>query len=149
MQSKATKTFASGLADAKRSVESATAQLNVIKTNRKPIGKVLRALEKVTLANDRMYLMVSNNQPHIYIGMYNLESFKADRLANVLGYLSETMDNMKSEDWPQSLNRDYRFTSSTHSVTVSAYVRDDSPTCRKVVVGSELRTVEKYEIVCD
>jgi len=149
MQSKATKTFASGLADAKRSVESATAQLNVIKTNRKPIGKVLRALEKVTLANERMYLMVSNNQPHIYIGMYNLESFKDDRLANVLGYLSETMDNMKSEDWPQSLNRDYRFTSSTHSVTVSAYVRDDSPTCRKVVVGSELRTVEKFEIVCD
>jgi len=149
MQSKATKAFASGLADAKRSVESATAQLNVIKTNRKPIGKVLRALEKVTLANDRIYLMVSNNQPHIYIGMYNLESFKDDRLANVLGYLSETMDNMKSEDWPQSLNRDYRFTSSTHSVTVSAYVRDDSPTCRKVVVGSELRTVEKFEIVCD
>ena len=149
MQSKATKTFASGLADAKRSVESATAQLNVIKTNRKPIGKVLRALEKVTLANERMYLMVSNNLPHIYIGMYNLESFKDDRLANVLGYLSETMDNMKSEDWPQSLNRDYRFTSSTHSVTVSAYVRDDSPTCRKVVVGSELRTVEKFEIVCD
>ena len=149
MQSKATKAFASGLADAKRSVESATAQLNVIKTNRKPIGKVLRALEKVTLANERMYLMVSNNQPHIYIGMYNLESFKDDRLANVLGYLSETMDNMKSEDWPQSLNRDYRFTSSTHSVTVSAYVRDDSPTCRKVVVGSELRTVEKFEIVCD
>jgi hypothetical protein len=149
MQSKATKAFASGLADAKRSVESATAQLNVIKTNRKPIGKVLRALEKVTLANDRMYLMVSNNQPYIYISMYNLESFKDDRLANVLGYLSETMDNMKSEDWPQSLNRDYRFTSSTHSVTVSAYVRDDSPTCRKVVVGSELRTVEKYEIVCD
>jgi len=149
MQSKATMAFASGLADAKRSVESATAQLNVIKTNRKPIGKVLRALEKVTLSSERMYLMVSNNQPHIYIGMYNLESFKDDRLANVLGYLSETMDNMKSEDWPQSLNRDYRFTSSTHSVTVSAYVRDDSPTCRKVVVGSELRTVEKYEIVCD
>ena len=149
MQSKATKAFASGLDDAKYSVANATRQLNILKTNRKPIGKVLRALEKVTLANDRMYLMVSNNQPHIYIGMYNLESFKADRLANVLGYLSETMDNMKSEDWPQSLNRDYRFTSSTHSVTVSAYVRDDSPTCRKVVVGSELRTVEKYEIVCD
>ena len=149
MQSKATKAFASGLDDAKHSVANATRQLNILKTNRKPIGKVLRALEKVTLANDRIYLMVSNNQPHIYIGMYNLESFKDDRLANVLGYLSETMDNMKSEDWPQSLNRDYRFTSSTHSVTVSAYVRDDSPTCRKVVVGSELRTVEKFEIVCD
>jgi len=149
MQSKATKTFASGLADAKRSVESATAQFNILKTNRKPIGKVLRALEKVTLANDRIYLMVSNNQPHIYIGLYNLESFKDDRLANVLGHLTETMDDMKTEDWAQSLNRDYRFTSSTHSVTISAYVRDDSPTCRKVVVGSELRTVEKYEIVCD
>ena len=88
MQSKATKALASGLDDAKHSVANATRQLNILKTNRKPIGKVLRALEKVTLANDRMYLMVSNNQPHIYIGMYNLESFKDDRLANVLGYLS-------------------------------------------------------------
>jgi hypothetical protein len=149
MQSKATKAFASGLDDAKYSVANATKQLNILKTNRKPIGKVLRALEKLIIANDRMHLMVTNNQPHVYIAMYNLESFKDDRLANVLGYLSETMDDMKTEDWARSVNRDYRFNSSTHSVCISAYVRDDSPTCRKVLVGTELQTVEKYEIVCD
>jgi hypothetical protein len=149
MQSKATMAFASGLAGAKRSVEYATAQLNVLKVNRKLIGKVTRTLGKLMSEGDWINVGVNSNLPYIYISMYDLESFKHDRLAKVLGYLSETMDNMESEDWAHSINRDYRFTSSTHGVTVSAYVRDDSPTCRKVLVGTELKTVEKFEIVCD
>ena len=149
MQSKATLAYASGLAGAKRSVEFATAQLNVIKTNRKLIGKVTRALGKLLNGRDWLGVTVNSNLPHVYIAMYDLESFKDDRLAGALGYLSETMDNMESEDWARSVNRDYRFKSSTHSVTISAYVRDDSPTCRRVLVGTELQTVEKFEIVCD
>jgi hypothetical protein len=149
MQSKATMAFASGLAGAKRSVENATAQLNVLKANRKLIGKVTRALGKLINASDWMIVAVNSNLPHVYIAMYDLESFKDDRLSEVLGYLSETMDDMKTEDWARSVNRDYRFKSSTHSVTISAYVRDDSPTCRRVLVGTELQTVEKFEIVCD
>jgi hypothetical protein len=149
MQSKATIAFASGLADAKWSVKMANEKLNIIKVNRKMIGKVMRSIEKLIDPNDRMYLMTNNNLPHVYINMRGLESFKDDKLMMVLGYLSETMDNMKTEDWAASVNRDYRFTSSTHSVVISAYVRDDSPTCRKVLVGTELQTVEKFEIVCD
>jgi len=128
MQSKATLAYASGLAGAKRSVEFATAQLNILKINRKLIGKVTRALSKIMDEDDSVSVGVSTRDlPHMYIGMYDLESFKEDRLTKVLGYLTETMDDMKTEDWPRSVNRDFRFTSKTHSVTVSAYVRSDSP----------------------
>lgn len=149
MQSKATKAYASGLADAKWSVTCATDKLNVIKINRKMIGKVMRSIEKLIAPDDRMYLMTDSHLPHVYVNMRNLESFKDDRLVKVLSYLSETMDDMKTEDWAQSVNRDFRFKSGTHSVAISAYVREDSPTCRKVLVGTELQTVEKFEIVCD
>lgn len=149
MQSKATTAYASGLADAKWDVARVTDKLNVIKANRKMIGKVMRTIEKLIAPEDRMYLMVDNRLPHVYVNMRNLDSFKDDRLVKVLGYLSETMDDMKTEDWAQSVNRDFRFKSGTHSVAISAYVREDSPTCRKVLVGTELQTVEKFEIVCD
>ena len=149
MQSKATTAYASGLADAKWDVARATNKLNVIKVNRKMLGKVMRAIEKLIAPDDRMYLMTDSYLPHVYINMRNLESFKDDRLVKVLGYLSETMDDMKTVDWAQSVNRDFKFNSGTHSVAISAYVREDSPTCRKVLVGTEQQTVEKFEIVCD
>ena len=149
MQSKATLAFASGLADAKWDVARATNKLNVIKANRKMLGKVMRTIEKLIAPDDRMYLMTDGYLPHVYINMRNLESFKDDRLVKVLGYLSETMDDIETTDWAQSVNRDFRFKSGTHSVAISAYVREDSPTCRRVLVGTELQTVEKFEIVCD
>jgi hypothetical protein len=34
-------------------------------------------------------------------------------------------------------------------VRVDATVKSDSPTCRKVVVGSKTEVVNEYKIVCD
>jgi hypothetical protein len=149
MQSRATQAYAQAIESASFSVAQATKRLNTIKANRKMIGKVLRSLDKMLDNKDRMYLMENDNMPHVYVVMYDLDSFKDERLMKVLGYLSETMDNMNTQDWAQSVNRDYRFKSATYSGAISAYVREDSPTCRKVLVGTELQTVEKYEIVCD
>jgi hypothetical protein len=149
MQSKATQAYAQAIESASYSVASAMRKLNVLKVNRKVMGKVMRALDKIISDDYQMHLMTDGEKPKVYIMMRHLESFKDEKLMKVLSYLSETMDNMHTEDWPASVNRDYRFTSSTHSAVISAYVRDDSPTCRKVLVGTELQTVEKFEIVCD
>ena len=149
MQSRATKAYEQAIENENRSVAHTTRNLNILKVNRKMIGKVLRSLDKLITGDDRMYLMANNSLPHVYISMHDLGSFKDDRLMRVLDHLAETMDDMKTEDWAASINRDYRFTSSTHSAVVSAYVKSDSPTCRKVLVGTELQTVEKFEIVCD
>jgi len=149
MQSRATQAYAQAIESASYSVALATKRLNTIKANRKMIGKVLRSLDKVLGNKDRLHLMENDNMPHVYVVMYDLESFKDERLMRILGHFSETMNDMETEDWAKSVNRDYRFKSATYSAVVSAYVRNDSPTCRKVLVGTELQTVEKYEIVCD
>ncbi len=80
-----------------------------------------------------------------------LDSFKDDRLVSMLWYLG-TLDGereAKSEDYAQILNRAYRFQLDGFNVRVDATVKSDSPTCRKVVISSELVKQDKYAIQCD
>jgi len=89
-------------------------------------------------------------EPTINIYMHNLDSFKDSRLLNVLEYF-EDLGNAKTDtrDYAQSVNRSYRFKYDNFMVRVDATVRSDSPTCRRVVVGTEIAKIEKYEIQCD
>ena len=92
-------------------------------------------------------------KPVVYISMFSIESFKQDELINALGYLTEITekDNGKitTEDWAAAVNRDFRFETEDWRVCINAYVKDDSPTCRKIAVGTEVIERTKYEIVCD
>ena len=90
-------------------------------------------------------------KPQITFYQQNLDSFKDERLAAVLWYLS-TLDGereARSEEYAQSLNRTYRFDFGGFLVRVDATVKSDSPTCRKVVISSELVKQDKYAIQCD
>jgi hypothetical protein len=90
-------------------------------------------------------------QPEVSFYMSNLDGFKDERLEAVLWYLS-TLDGEReprSSEYAQSLNRTYRFDFKGFCVRVDATVRSDSPTCRKVVVSSELVKQDKYVIQCD
>lgn len=90
-------------------------------------------------------------QPEVSFYMNNLDGFKDERLESVLWYLS-TLDGEReprSSEYAQSLNRTYRFDFKGFCVRVDATVRSDSPTCRKVVVSSELVKQDKYAIQCD
>jgi len=92
-------------------------------------------------------------KPVVYVSMFSIDSFKQDELVNALGYLTEITekDNGKitTEDWAVAVNRDFRFETEEWRVCVHAYVKDDSPTCRKIAVGTEVIERTKYEIVCD
>jgi hypothetical protein len=92
-------------------------------------------------------------KPVVYISMFSIESFKQDELINALGYLTEITekDNGKitTEDWAAAVNRDFRFETEDWRVCINAYVKDDSPTCRKIAIGTEMIERTKYEIVCD
>ena len=57
--------------------------------------------------------------------------------------------DVSSTDYALSLNRVYRFQFEGFMVRVDATVKTDSPTCRKVVVGSKTEVVNEYKIVCD
>lgn len=92
-------------------------------------------------------------KPVVYVSMFSIDSFKQDELINALGYLTEITekDNGKitTEDWAAAVNRDFRFETADWRVCIHAYVKDDSPTCRKIAIGTEMIERTKYEIVCD
>ena len=89
--------------------------------------------------------------PCVTFYVSGLDSFKDERLVSMLWYFS-TLDGereAKSEDYAQALNRTYRFKFDGFTVRVDATVKTDSPTCRKVVIGSKTEVVNEYKIVCD
>jgi hypothetical protein len=88
------------------------------------------------------------------VTLTNLTGFKDDRLVTVLDtVLSFDPEGCRSSDYPNNLNRDYRFDfPGSIIVCVYAYVVADSPTCRKVVVGEqyvEARTEYVFALECD
>ena len=91
------------------------------------------------------------SEPSICFYLENLDGFKDERLEAVLWYLS-SLDGereARSTEYAQLLNRTYRFQFNGFTVRVDATVRSDSPTCRKVVVSSEVVKQDKYAIQCD
>ena len=149
MQSKATIAFASGLADANTSIKRAQQTKAILNKHRKTIGKILRSLERLGVSDMTVSANTFEDKPNVYVNMRDLESFKDAKLIAVLDYLSDLTETARSKDWAEYLNIDYRFESNAVNVYLGAYVKEDSPTCRKVLVGTELQTVAKYQIVCD
>jgi hypothetical protein len=103
------------------------------------------------LANARIEIFCG--KPVVFISMFSIDSFKQTELVNALGYLTDITekDNGKitTEDWATAVNRDFRFETKEWRVCINAYVKDDSPTCRRIVVGTEMVERTIYEIACD
>jgi hypothetical protein len=92
----------------------------------------------------------------VALSLRGIEGFKCPALSAVLEYCNERCEpnSIGTSDWAESLNREFRFKLTPEfgdncTVTVNAYVKSDSPTCRKVVVGTVIEEVKKYEIQCD
>ena len=112
-----------------------------------PIGKSWSDTEySISTRVDATYC-----HPQITFTLFNLDGFKDQRLEAVLWYLGNLDGSRepRSHEYAQSLNRVFRFEFDGFDVRVDATVRSDSPTCRKVVVSSELVKQDKYAIQCD
>jgi len=94
-------------------------------------------------------ISLSCEKPVAYVSMRRLESFKDARLTNFLDKLVAMDGEMSSTDYASIMNRSFTCNFSDFQVYVDAYVKDNSPTCRKVVIGSKIEEVLEYEIVCD
>ena len=148
----ATQVFASTLKEAQDNVVHARNKVTALKTQRKPIGRLLRTLSMCVDFNTRgssLYLWMSDNQPVFSINLYHLDGFKSLRLESVLWLLEEIGTLESQKEYASCLNRDYVYKVDGYKVMLSAYVSDDSPTCRKIVVGTETVTTPKYAIQCD
>jgi hypothetical protein len=115
------------------------------------------------LENASCRLEVWSDSTSVYITLRRLEGFKDELLTrSIIAVNDYAMDNgykvfvYNSED-ASFMNRDYRFVlsktddryDSNLDITIFAYVKSDSPTCRKVQIGETVEIVPKYEIVCD
>ena len=88
-------------------------------------------------------------KPVAYVRMSRLESFKDARLSDFLDKLIAMDGEMSTTDYASIMNRAFTCNFSDFQVYIDAYVKDDSPTCRKVVIGTRVEEVLDYEIVCD
>ena len=96
-----------------------------------------------------LYVRTSYYKPTIAVNLNALESFKDSQLLGLLEFFSGKTEKVTTRDWPQYLNRDFSFELDDVVVDISAYVRSDSPTCRKVQTGVTIEEVPQYQLVCD
>ena len=96
-----------------------------------------------------LYVRTSYYKPTISVNLNALESFKDSQLLGLLEFFSGKTEKVTTRDWPQYLNRDFSFELDDVVVDISAYVRTDSPTCRKVQTGVTIEEVPQYQLVCD
>jgi len=146
-----TQLFNAAQADFRHSIEFAKRRLRDLKANRRKLNAIGAALN-VALNGESDDARVTYSGPDsVYITMDKLESLKCHRLEMVLNGIINLPDAVATDtrDWPNSLNRDYHFTVADIRVTVAAYVREDSPTCRKVLIKTEMKPQDVYEIRCD
>ena len=96
-----------------------------------------------------LFVRTSYYKPTIDVNLNALESFKDPQLVGLLEFFSSKTEKVTTRDWPQYLNRDFSFELDDVIVSISAYVRSDSPTCRKVQTGIKIEEVPQFELVCD
>lgn len=157
--SHAVKLFNDAKADITRSRKSLTRYAEQFKKHRRAMMHIIKKVMPEPIGDrwsDSEYSIMARVDatychPQISFYLSNLDGFKDERLEAILWYLS-TLDGSReptSSEYAQSLNRTYRFDFGGFDVRVDATVRSDSPTCRKVVVSSELVKQDRYAIQCD
>jgi hypothetical protein len=90
------------------------------------------------------------NKPYITAYMYKLDSLKDERLTS---FISKCMDAISMEveerdvaDWGY---KRYTIENPDVNFEIVAYVKEDSPTCKKVVVKREMKEVLTTKYVCE
>ena len=105
--------------------------------------------KNLDLSVHNLFVRTSYHKPTIAVNLNALESFKDTQLMGLLEFFSSKTEKATTRDWPNYLNRDYTFELDDVLVSISAYVRTDSPTCRKVQTGVLIEEVPQYQLVCD
>lgn len=117
------------------------------------LSKLLQPLIYAVSDKGNVYVGVSYGKPEINVSMYGLDSLKQRELVWALEYLTIETDKlngrMKTQDYAAAINRDFIFSTDKWDARIMAYVKGDSATCRKVVIGTEMVEQHKYQIVCD
>ena len=134
-------------------IERARIERNSIKRAKRAITPLLKLIGFDDDRNNSVVLDYDQYSDRIVLRlyMYDAESFKCDEVTARLWAL-ENWPGLKKQDtndYASSLNRTYHFQYEKLRVTLDVYVKADSPTCRKVVIGEETKVIPTYAIQCD
>ena len=141
--------YASALQSARESVKHMRNDLRDMQANRRKLNRI-GAVLAAAIGDEPNSGFFYNSARSVHCNLDELDSFKDMRLEMVLNALENIKTSeVRTSDWPDSLNRDFHYRVDDIHVTVAAYVKNNSPTCRKVLVGTELVTKEKWEIRCE
>jgi len=145
--------FDNALASLNDDAKRFKARIKLLKSSKAKTVKTVGVIQRIINDAGYIYLSSYGDQIEVRINMYHLDSFKQAELTNLLQYLMVYAEanggSVRNTEWPESLNRDYHFDTDSIRFTVAAYVKSDSETCRKVVIGTEMVEQHKYQIVCD
>ncbi len=108
-----------------------------------------QAFKDLDLEKHNLYVRTSYYKPVIELNLNALENFKDPQLVEILEFFSARTEKITTRDWALYLNRDYAFELEDVMVNISAFVKADSPTCRKVQTGIKVEEVPQYKLVCD
>jgi hypothetical protein len=91
------------------------------------------------------------NKPYITAYLYKLDSLKDERLTSLISKCMDVINSMEVEerdvaDWGY---KRYTIENPDVNFEIVAYVKEDSPTCKKVVVKREMKEVLTTKYVCE
>lgn len=99
-----------------------------------------------------LYVHTYASEIHFTVYMHQLDSFKDEQLTTLLGRILDVVGadaSVAENDYAQYDYKSYRIRGSDVLFEVTAYVKSDSPTCKKVMTGMEIKEVPKYKFVCE
>lgn len=135
-----------GLDEAKRRVKYARENVQKMKSQRRVLSRIVSMVCKGLNDKDTIAVTATGD---IYINMRELSGFKCAELEMVLTALENLGECIETSDWAELYNRDFLYKINGIYVHLHTYVKTDSETCKRVVVGTEIVEKPKYQLVCD
>jgi phage FluMu protein Com len=134
----------------KREAEGYMNKMRKIKQDR----MLIRALYSPVFADfvGDLYVHTFASEIHFTVYMHELDSFKDDRLTTLISrILDVTGSNVSTSenDYAQYDYKSYRFRAKDVVFEITAYIKSDSPTCKKIMTGMEMKEVPTYKFVCE
>lgn len=110
--------------------------------------------------NDSVFVYMYHGEIQFSVYLHELESFKDERLTTLLSRAMDTISsNVTETDYAKYDFKEYRIRNnnvaslfdcaSSVVFDITAYIKSDSPTCRKVQVGTEIKEIPKYKFICE
>ena len=139
-----------------RSIQSSKQQGHALITKAKQLeeqrmlirAKYSEAFKDLSEEEASTLFITHHDTPTIHLTLHELEGFKDPKLVDMLSFFLQFTDKVDEKEWAQFMNKDYTVELGDVRISISAYVRDGSPTCRKVATGTRLEEVTTYRIEC-